>query len=489
MAAADDKYNTHDSTMKNTDGGISSAGQNDAPPPSSSTSHQPLRRASTTPLASASSSTVTSPKPSREPSPIRPPLKPGTVSASRVTRSRKNSQDLSPSRPSNPTGVSIPTVPSAAAIQRALSATGTPQIQSPATPEFLGEASKQQRPGRGPSGNGSTLGPNSPRFKSPPPSTSSTRAAIYSPQPPLTPSITLDRGTSNSLSSVDGSVEGDENTVRSGMRTPAKGLITGGSALETVQESDSSATSAGRAQQSNKMAEDDRPARIDEDPMEEALGQEARKPVESGSESGGNKTTTGKVDAHEGRKLAVAPNSARPTTLQPKKSWSQFGAGRGKFGGEDSARNMTVETETVSSIPHVAVGGGAGERGGSGRPDMNSSVRLKPSNETIRPKKEKKKYTRKPPSINAGTGTFRYFHDRFCLNATPFANKLALLAEILCLCDTAVVIYFVYQYNSYWGLSADKTTLGNFRVIARNFCFSAETFRHIANEVLLHSVN
>lgn len=64
---------------------------------------------------------------------------------------------------------------------------------------------------------------------------------------------------------------------------------------------------------------------------------------------------------------------------------------------------MTVETETVSSIPQVAVGGGAGERGLSGRTENGSSLRLKPSAETIRPKKEKKKGVRKTPSFISGT--------------------------------------------------------------------------------------
>jgi hypothetical protein len=59
---------------------------------------------------------------------------------------------------------------------------------------------------------------------------------------------------------------------------------------------------------------------------------------------------------------------------------------------------MTVETETVSSIPQVAVGGVASATGGNG------SLRAKPSSETIRPKKDRKKSTRKPPSVTSGTG-------------------------------------------------------------------------------------
>lgn len=65
---------------------------------------------------------------------------------------------------------------------------------------------------------------------------------------------------------------------------------------------------------------------------------------------------------------------------------------------------MTVETETVTSIPQAAIGGPQGERVAQGRGDPSGSLRLKPSNETIRPKKDRKKATRKAPSINAGTG-------------------------------------------------------------------------------------
>jgi len=71
--------------------------------------------------------------------------------------------------------------------------------------------------------------------------------------------------------------------------------------------------------------------------------------------------------------------------------------GRGKPSGEGPTRNMmTVETETVSSIPQIAVGGSLGG-------PINGSLRAKPSSETIRPKKEKKK-ARKAPSVTSGTG-------------------------------------------------------------------------------------
>lgn len=66
---------------------------------------------------------------------------------------------------------------------------------------------------------------------------------------------------------------------------------------------------------------------------------------------------------------------------------------------------MTVETETVQSIPQSSLN--AGDRSTGGRGENSGSVRLKPSNETIRPKKERKKPSAKARSVNQGTGTFR----------------------------------------------------------------------------------
>jgi hypothetical protein len=92
--------------------------------------------------------------------------------------------------------------------------------------------------------------------------------------------------------------------------------------------------------------------------------------------------------------------SATPVTgLRPSApAVKPFGAGKGKAS-EGSGRTMTVETEVVSSIPQVAVG-----NRDLGGPGGNGSIRNKPSSETIRPKKEKKKTTRKTPSVTSGTG-------------------------------------------------------------------------------------
>lgn len=68
---------------------------------------------------------------------------------------------------------------------------------------------------------------------------------------------------------------------------------------------------------------------------------------------------------------------------------------------EGSAQNMTVETETVASIPQVSLAPAAMKEG------ANGTLRTKPSSETIRPRKEKKKTSRKP-TVGSGNGEASY---------------------------------------------------------------------------------
>lgn len=365
---------------------------------------RPLHRSSTTPLFPSSSSTTTSPKPSREPSPIRP-LRSSTFAVPRGPRSRKNSQELSPNRP--PTS-NIPAVPSAAAIQRALSAAGTPQLQSSSNPDPSFDATRSQKPAKGLGGGSNHLGLNLPRVKSPPPSASSSKSSIYSPrnkydQSSLTPSIILEHPTPVTESNA-GIDEADEGIfVASGMRTPVRGPSVSAPTLETVQESIVPSTpsiGATKSHHGGKGGSDDRPESIAEDSMEEHLAKGTKTRPESGSESGGNKSTATSRESKEVRRPA---KSAKPPIMHPKKSITQLHPAKTKSVSEGTAKNMTVETETVSTIPQVALGGGAVERTASG---TGGSLRLKPSNETIRPRKEKKKVMRKTPSISSGTGRF-----------------------------------------------------------------------------------
>ena len=372
-------------------------------------------RATTTPQLSANSSVATSPKPSREGSPVRPPLKPGITTGSRATnRSRKNSQDLSPIRAPS---ASIPTVPSAAAIQRALSATGIPHLPPSIPADFPVDAPRPQRTNKGPAGGSQHPGSGALRVKSPPPAASSgsnspfltTRKIDQSQSTPTTPTIVVDRPTRSSTFGSDSDIPDDDHPVKSGMRTPVRGISGNGPALETVQESSLPATPAisTRMAHTSKGGSNDHPERIEENPMEEAFGKEASSKTESGNDSAGSKRAGAKgTDAkNDTRKPATAANSSKPPVVQSKRSFTQLPFTKSKTGPSDgSVKNMTVETETVSSIPQLALGGGAGERHPLRRTDTGGSLRLKPSTETIRPKKEKKRVVRKAPSANSGTG-------------------------------------------------------------------------------------
>ena len=94
----------------------------------------------------------------------------------------------------------------------------------------------------------------------------------------------------------------------------------------------------------------------------------------------------------------------RPQPLHTKPSLSSLSTIKPRT--EAPSRNMTVETETVPSVAQATIGNS--ERSASGRVD--GSLRLRPSNETIRPKKERKPAKRKAPSINGRSPGISYHH-------------------------------------------------------------------------------
>jgi hypothetical protein len=214
------------------------------------------------------------------------------------------------------------------------------------------------------------------------------------------PTINVQRSTPTTEGPQLG-IDGEESPVISGMRTPGRGASGAGSTLETVQEISQPGTPAVGLDGSREQSTVGLHQLLEQsNTMEQAFAKSLKSKTstvanESGSESGSNK------DKPKMRSASLAPALAGlpPNTVPPSKSFSAGTAvGRSKPSGEGSTKNMTVETETVSSIPQVAVGGGAGAGG------INGSLRLKPSSETIRPKKDKKKTVRKAPSVASGTG-------------------------------------------------------------------------------------
>lgn len=162
-------------------------------------------------------------------------------------------------------------------------------------------------------------------------------------------------------------------------RGPARTASGGGQTLETVEEASLPST---------PMTDKTTKSQPEEAPLPK-IEEATKQTVESGSESGGNKSSGSK---EENRPKAAA-TTRPPGDVLPKRSFTSLNSARKP--GDGSVRNMIVETETVTSIPQVSLGVGGGDRGSS-RNDQGGTVRMKPSMETIRPKKEKKKSTRKP---------------------------------------------------------------------------------------------
>ena len=252
-----------------------------------------------------------------------------------------------------------------------------------------------------------------PRLNSPPPppapSSGSSRAAANTsrkadqlqPQPSI-PTL--------NAPAVDHSVREDSGIHRSGARTPNRNTSAAGGPLETVEENSAPTTPlGGESQSQEKSTLQEQPERNDGNPMDEAFARHQKVPSEGSIETSEGKKKV-EDDSQEGWKPATSSTgaSAKVPAIHSRKSYTNLPS-KLKSAAEGTTKNMTVETETVSSIPQVAVGGGAGERKGPGRTD-SGSLRLKESTETIRPKKEKKRAVRKTASLNAGTGGYQSRH-------------------------------------------------------------------------------
>lgn len=337
-----------------------------------------------------------------------------------------NSQDKS----QIPTSIYVSNANFKLSIERALSVAGIPQLQSSVSQDNKGDAPKLQRPGKGLSGNVQSPS-NPPRVKSPPPPVIASKA-LNLPQrkaesAPTTPSIVLERTTPSIRSSTDAQNEGEKDVTSSGMRTPARGISGTGPTLETVQENSFPSTPAvGLGPVGEHTGQNEPPGGMEETSNEDVS---SKNKVDSGSESGGRKDSKAKAENKTTAKPASAMNSSKPQIMHTKKSFTQLLPTKAKVQ-EGSAKNMIVETETVSTIPQVALGGGAGERNITGRTETGGSLRLKPSNETIRPKKEKKRAVRKAPSLQAGTGVFisRRFHFHHIYSRPPSFDESMILS-------------------------------------------------------------
>lgn len=154
----------------------------------------------------------------------------------------------------------------------------------------------------------------------------------------------------------------------------------------------------------SRPANDARPPTI----AESITGSSSIKKVKgSSSESGDHQGDTKPRQETTGADTDIAP---RPKTLSTRASQTALKPAKPRSTNEGASKNMTVETETVNSIPQAALPGASNDRTILGRGDLSGGLQSKPSIETIRPKKERKKVSRKAPSIASGTGRSQQAH-------------------------------------------------------------------------------
>ncbi|ETN37385.1 uncharacterized protein HMPREF1541_08376 [Cyphellophora europaea CBS 101466] len=321
----------------------------------------------------------------REPSPLRASR--SSSSIPQISRSRKNSQEFSPTRNTTLSGT-LSTIPSAAAVQRALSAQ-RPVLQPGAGLEASSDSTRAR-----PSGNNSPAWPTSPRLKSPPPSLASRQTLPKRSDNDHTPSNTSMKRLTNISASDDGGAthtpdNGKEQATSSqlALRPPGRGPSAASGGLEPVAE--------GSIPTTPSISPENKPLG-DSKPEGSGLSQHSVSDASTVRNGDGNDLKAAASKAENDAKARVSSNSRTGANLA-KRSLTSLTSAKAKA--PDPPRTMTIETEPVTTTPQLL-----GTERLTGR-DGSGSVRTKPSNETIRPKKEKKKATRKTPSLHSGTVT------------------------------------------------------------------------------------
>ncbi|GKT60372.1 phospholipid metabolism enzyme regulator [Colletotrichum tofieldiae] len=181
--------------------------------------------------------------------------------------------------------------------------------------------------------------------------------------------------------------ETDDSQLPSGVRTP---VTVNGSALETVQE----------------VSLPNSPGQMDStlEKVNEKLAHGAAASADNLGHADVNRTVRlsrgsfQTTETGDNGTLRVRSQSSAPVpTVTRQSSVLSNKQGKSKAAGEGSS--LIVETETVSSIPQVALAPASKLEAGSG------TLKAKPSTETIRPKKEKKKTSRKQPTVNSSNAS------------------------------------------------------------------------------------
>ena len=179
--------------------------------------------------------------------------------------------------------------------------------------------------------------------------------------------------------------------IATGVRTPARGGGGSTSTLETVQEVSPIGSPRGPE---GSIAEKMDGSIITESSLADYVDPLGL-PRNAGGRASAGDSGSETDNVKDPRRSGAA--SAPPLTSRQSSTCIKQGVTKSKTG-DLSLQSMTVETETVTSIPQAPLVPGTGVQG------SGASLRTKASTETIRPKKEKKKPTRKQPAVTAGNG-------------------------------------------------------------------------------------
>ncbi|KAI4914996.1 hypothetical protein J4E90_005033 [Alternaria incomplexa] len=380
-----------------------------------------------------------SPRSSREASPAGPHHRSATPSGASARPgfpSRKSSADASPSR-----GSSLSNSAVAPGVQRALSSTSIPELTPTSSTDTV-RATRASKPSSKPnSGDTTPHWPLSPRLKSPPPGddgrsrsrTNSLRSQIKKPEAQSTPAIVVQSSSPASVSrfpvredvpvsDVDEPPAQPQPQPQQTIKAPSRS--SGGAApkLATVQESSLPATPGFDGLEPQRTDQDRNDVNSSKVTEDLSTKHDTSKHTESGSDSATKSAKKGKMQEQR------SAYTHRPHTVSAKPSLSSMST-RSR---DPPLRNMTVETETVPSVAQPSIVNQ--DRSASGRVD--GGIRLKPSNETIRPKNQKKAPKRKAASINAGTASSK---------ADVFEQKVASAVDEADSSDSDAT--FIYESN------------------------------------------
>lgn len=329
----------------------------------------------------------------REPSPLRASR--SSSSIPQVSRSRKGSQEFSPTRNTALSGT-LSTIPSAAAVQRALSA-HRPVLQ-PGGIDGVSESIRTDKSSKS-TGNNSPAWPISPRLKSPPPPPTGSRnlpppKRIDNDHTPSNTSIkrlATHPGLETNTSTPPPESAKEQSTLQPTLRPPGRGVSAPSGTLETVAESSVPSTpSLGPVIKSLSDSAANIAALNTSEPSSETSTMQNGHNSEAKAQSAAVKPT----EESKARTLS----SSRGASSLAKRSLTSLTTVKPKA--PDPPRTMTVETEPVVTVSQIL----GPDRNLTGR-DGSGSVRTKPSTETMRPKKEKKRSARKAPSLHSGTVT------------------------------------------------------------------------------------